>query len=218
MDPLDGEQIEGIDLMIADETRRILTEWLAVGAEATVEDAQQLIDREALRLQQLTEDASPAFETQAIEEWQQRNPGERPNYDSTMVAKATAWRAAREMVLTEELYTQVTPEIAARRAEFDQWAQNEIEQSWETARQAHDPDRWKTLNVRPRPVATRIVERVWLEKPGWFRSLAQALVAQRIEDNQQVPMTAFDPVADELEAMIAAEMQANPPADPNMPF
>ncbi len=39
------------------------------------------------------------------------------------------------------------------------------------------------------PAAERVVERVWLAKGPRFRSLARALVAQRIEDDQPVPMT-----------------------------
>lgn len=210
------EQVEGIDLMIEDETRRILLEW--IGLNGRSEEGQAAIEREALRLQQLTETASVGLEKQAQKEWAQRNPGKTPTYWDVVRAKETAWRAAREMILEQELYPQVTPElieaIEAAEAELD----NAVRESEDQARISRDPDRWKSMNVRHRPVATRIVERVWLEKPAWFHRLATALVAQRIEDNQVVPMTAYDPVADDLEEMIDEEMRANPPEDPNMPF
>jgi hypothetical protein len=208
------QQVEGIDVMIADETQRILVEWIGLDANEDLER----IDREALRLQQLTENASGPLEQQASEQWTRSNPGKTPTYQDVVQAKETAWRAAREMVLSQELYPQVTPEIIARRADFEAQADEWISREQDSARAAHDPDRWKSLNVRPRPVADRIVHRVWLERPAWFRQLAKALVAQRIEDNQPVPMTAFDPIADELAAMIDEEIRRNPPADPNMPF
>lgn len=210
------EAVEGIDVTIAGETRRILAEWIGVSLTSTEGLAQ--IDREALRLQGLTEAASVPLEQQATEEWAQANPGKTPTYWDVVRAKETAWRAAREMVLTQDLYSQVTPEVIAKVRETENWLDNAVQESETQARRAHDPNRWKSLNVKDRPVATKIVHRVWLEKPAWFRQLAKALVAQRIEDNQPVPMTAFDPVAGELEEMIVEEMRLNPSADPNTPF
>ncbi|ETT23465.1 hypothetical protein RAJCM14343_0438 [Rhodococcus aetherivorans] len=200
-------QVEGIDLTIAAETRRILVEWL--GIDPATE--QEQIDREALRLQQMTEDAAEQFE-------QATPPAPDATYQDAVRAKETAWRAAREMVLEGELYPQVTPEIREARERFEEWTEQEAEKDWEAARTAQDPDRWRTQNVRPNPTAVRVVERVWLAKPAWFRALAQALIAQRIEDNQPVPMTSRDPIADELAAMIEDEMRRNPPQDPDLPF
>lgn len=216
MAPMDAESIEGIDVTIAAETRRILSEW--IGVSLTSAEGLAQIDREARRLQGLTEAASKPLEQQAIAEWAQANPGKTPTYWDAVTTKETAWRAAREMVLTQDLYSQVTPELIAEIRESENWLDNAVRESEDQARRAHDPDRWKSLNVKHRPVAVRIVHRVWLEKPAWFHQLATALVGQRIEDDQPVPMTAFDPVADELEAMIEEEMRRNPPADPNMPF
>ncbi|MCD2114023.1 hypothetical protein LQ384_23185 [Rhodococcus rhodochrous] len=200
-------QVEGIDLTIAAETRRILVEWL--GVDPATE--QERIDREALRLQQLTEDAAEQFE--------QANPTV-PDamYQDAVRAKETAWRAAREMVLENELYPQVTPEMQAAQEEFEAFLDQRIEQRWEAARTAQDPDRWRTRNVRPNPTAGRVAERVWVTKPGWFLSLAEALIAQRIEDNQPVPMTSRDRLADELTELIEDEMRRNPPQDPDLPF
>ncbi|BDB63461.1 hypothetical protein RDE2_52550 (plasmid) [Rhodococcus sp. RDE2] len=200
-------QVEGIDLTIAAETRRILVEWLGVDPATD----QERIDREALRLQQLTEDAAEQFE--------EANPTvPDATYQDAVQAKETAWRAAREMVLGNELYPQVTPEIREDWERFEQWAEQEAEKDWEAARVAQDPDRWRTQNVRPNPTAVRVVERVWLEKPAWFRALAQALIAQRIEDNQPVPATSRDRLADELTELIEDEMRRNPPEDPDLPF
>ncbi|MEF9411339.1 hypothetical protein V4F30_21820 [Rhodococcus sp. IITD102] len=200
-------QVEGIDLRIAAETRRILVEWL--GLDPATE--QERIDREALRLQQMTEDAAEQFE-------QAHPAAPDATYWNVVQAKETAWRAAREMVLATELYPQVTPEMRESWERFEEWADQEIEKDWEAARAAQDPERWRTRNVRPNPTAVRVVERVWLAKPGWFRTLAKALIAQRIEDNQPVPMTSRDPLADELAALIEDEMRRNPPEDPDLPF
>ena len=216
MTPMDEEAVEGIDVTIAAETRRILSEW--IGVSLTSAEGLAQIDREARRLQGLTEAASKPLEQQAIAEWAQANPGKTPTYWDAVTTKETAWRAAREMVLTQELYSQVTPELIAQIRETENWLDSQIQDRQDQARRAHDPDRWKSRNVKHRPVATRIVERVWLEKPAWFHRLATALITQRIEDDQPVPMTAFDPIAAELEDMIDEEIRRNPPADPNIPF
>ena len=200
-------QVEGIDLTIAAETRRILVEWL--GVDPATE--QERIDRQALRLQQLTEDAAEQFE-------QANPPAPDATYQDAVRAKETAWRAAREMVLENELYPQVTPEIRQDWEQFEQWAEQEAEKDWEAARVAQDPDRWRTQNVRPNPTAVRVVERVGLAKPAWFRALAQALIAQRIEDNQPVPATSRDRLTEELTELIEDEMRRNPPEDPDLPF
>jgi len=200
-------QVEGIDLTIAAETRRILAEWL--GVDPATE--QERIDREALRLQQLTEDAAEQFE-------QANPPASDATYQDAVQAKETAWRAAREMVLENELYPQVTPEIRKDWERFEEWAEQELDKDWEKARTAQDPDRWRTRKVRPNPTAGRVVERVWVSKPGWFLSLAEALIAQRIEDNQPVPMTSRDRLVEELTELIEDEMRRNPPEDPDLPF
>ena len=201
------EQIEGIDLTIAAETRRILVEWLGIDPTTAPEQ----IDREALRLQQMTEDAAEQFEKAAP-------TAPNATYQTAVQTKETAWRAAREMVLTNELYSQVTPEMQAAQQEFEALLDQKIEERWENSRTAQDPQRWRTRNVRPNPTAGRVVERVWVSKPGRFLSLAEALIAQRIEDNQPVPMTSRDPLAGELAAMIEDEMRRNPTEDPDMPF
>lgn len=200
-------QVEGIDLTIAAETRRILVEWL--GVDPVTE--QERIDREALRLQQLTEDAAEQF-------GQANPPAPDATYQDAVQAKETAWRAAREMVLENELYPQVTPEIRKDWERFEEWAEQELDKDWEKARTAQDPDRWRTRKVRPNPTAGRVVERVWVSKPGWFLSLAEALIAQRIEDNQPVPMTSRDRLVEELTELIEDEMRRNPPEDPDLPF
>ena len=53
---------------------------------------------------------------------------------------------------------------------------------------------------------------------GPVSGAAQALIAQRIEDDQPVPHTPANPLTSELEAMIEAELAANPPQDPELPF
>jgi hypothetical protein len=159
----------------------------------------------------MTEDTAQQFE-------QANPPAPDARYQDAVRAKETAWRAAREMVLENELYPQVTPEIREDWERFERWAEQEIEKDWEAARTAQDPDRWRTRNVRPNPIAVRVVERVWLDRPGWFRTLAKSLIAQRIEDNQPVPATSRDRLADELAELIEDEMRRNPPKDPDLPF
>lgn len=212
------ERVEGVDWTIAAETARILGEWVGFDPGLTVAQRQEVIDREAVRLHELTEQAAEGFAAQSHAQWEAAHPGRVPGHADTVATRETAWRAAREMVLATELYPRVTPRIR------DDWAATLTEldaathERMEAARLARDPERWKRGDVAAMPVATRIVERVWLEKPGAFLSLAEALITQRIEDDQPVPHTPASPLVSELEAMIEAELAANPPQDPDLPF
>lgn len=213
---VDRDQIEGIDPQIASETHRILTEWVGLDPALSPSEKQDQIDREALRLQQMTEDAAEAFEHQALQEW--TPPGQTPSFRTKIQARESAWRQAREMVLAQELYSLVTPEMKQEKQTYLAALEQQIQQEYDRALKAREPDRWKTQNVQPNPVAARVVDRVWMHKPGAFKALAEALIAQRIEDNQPVPATPHDPLADELEEMILTELQANPPENPDLPF
>lgn len=201
---LDRELVEGIDQVIMDETRRILTEWLGVD----LRDRDQ-IEREALRLQQLTEDSARLFEERALAEW--TRPGQSPDFGTKVQARETAWRAAREMVLTEELYTQVTSETLRRREADDAHLDELTAREHERARLAGEKDRWKTDNVTPNPEARRIVEQIWRDRQAVFRFLAESLVSQRIEDGEAMPTAADDPAAVEVEAMVLDHLRLNPP-------
>ncbi|MBM4495095.1 hypothetical protein GS436_24350, partial [Rhodococcus hoagii] len=108
MAPQDEEfltQVEGIDLFIAEETRRILTEWVGIDPELTPEAAQEQIIGGAAA-QKLTEEAAEDFERATP-------PTTDSTYWDAVQTKESAWRAARETVLEQELYPQVTPEMRA---------------------------------------------------------------------------------------------------------
>ena len=177
-----------------------------------------MIDREAVRLQELTEQAAEGFAAQSHAQWEAANPGRAPSHADTVATRETAWRAAREMVLASQLYPRVTPQMREEWARPRPHSTKRPTSRWRRRRSARDPDRWRRRDVAAMPVATRIVERVWLDESGPFRALAQALIAQRIEDGQPVPHTPANPLASELEAMIEAELAANPPQDPEVPF
>ncbi|NKR30318.1 hypothetical protein GS538_09860 [Rhodococcus hoagii] len=49
---------------------------------------------------------------------------------------------------------------------------------------------------------------------GRFTLLAQSLIQQRLEDNEPTPVNAVDPLADQLGAIIAAEIEAHPTQTP----
>lgn len=204
-------QVEEIDVWIVEETRRILLEWVGMDPALTPDEQQEEIDREARRLQKLTADAADEFERATP-----LSPD--PTYWETVSTTTSAWQTAREIVLEQELYPRVTPQMIAERAAFDAQIEREIEIQQDSAREARDPDRWRIQNVRPMQAAVRVVERVWLEKSAWFLSLAEALIAQRIEDNQPVPMTAYDPIVDELTELIDDEIRRTPPTDLDLPF
>ncbi|WP_041452413.1 hypothetical protein [Hoyosella subflava] len=213
---VDRELVEGIDQQIVSETQRILTEWVGLGPGLSLAEKQDQIEREALRLQQMTEAAAEMFEAQALKEW--TPPGQTPSFRTKVQARESAWRQAREMVLAEELYSQVTPDMKQEKEAYIAGLDQQIQQEYDRAMLARESDRWKTQNVKPNTVAVRVVDRVWMHKSGAFKALAESLIAQRIEDNQPVPATPHDQLAEDLEAMILDELQANPPDDPQLPF
>ncbi|MGY5036522.1 hypothetical protein ACWC9U_38240, partial [Streptomyces sp. 900116325] len=152
-------------MWIVEETRRILLEWVGMDPALTPDEQQEEIDREARRLQKLTADAADEFE-------RAMSLSPDATYWEMVQTTASAWQTAREIVLEQELYPRVTPQMSAERAAFDAQIEREIEMQHDAAREARDPDRWRIQNVRPMRAAERVVERVWPEKQAWFRSLA----------------------------------------------
>ena len=219
-EPPTPEAIEAVDLTIAAETQRILAEWIGFDPALSPPHRQTVVDREAVRLHELTEQAAEAYQAQGYQEWARRTTSDREPDPATAAAiRETAWRAARETVLAAELYSRVSQQAAREHAEIEARLATQARRRHETARRAADPHRWTRIgDVTPLPVAERIVERIWLERPGPFRALAQALITQRIEDGVPVPATAADPLVLDLEAMIDDELATNPPPDPTVPF
>ena len=212
------ELLDGVDPEILAETRRILGEWVGFDPAMPIAERDSVTEAEAVRLNGLTQQASEAFAEQSLREWEQQHPGQRAGHLESARARETGWRAAREMVLAQQLYPRVTSQTTREVEEADALLLTQVRTEREAARTAQDPDRWRRREVVPMPLASRIVERVWLDRPGPFRMLAQALITQRIQDGQPVPQTAADPLVANLEQMVTDELQDNPPADPHVPF
>ncbi|NKS85617.1 hypothetical protein GS894_23755 [Rhodococcus hoagii] len=208
-------QQENVDLRIRDEVRRIWGEWVGMDPQLSPEQRAERIEQEAARLTQMVEETvGESGHGFLLDQWRAEHPGVTPDYETVVSLMGAAWESARSKVLSEELYPQVTEEVYQRVTATDELIEQERQQRIESARQEQDPERWKTLNVEVSPLAETIVSRVWMGESGRFTLLAQSLIQQRLEDNVPTPVNAVDPLADELGAMIAAEIEAHPTQTP----
>ncbi|MFI5436201.1 hypothetical protein ACHMZP_30850 [Rhodococcus baikonurensis] len=187
-----------IDETIFDETWRVLSQWLAMDKNAS--DEVLAMGRESERLQRLTDTATESLEQQMNEQWSQSNPVKTPTDLDLAQMKEAASTAAVDMVLDQELYPQVTPQIVAeieRLAIKDDMA---ISVEVDRARQADPWSRYPRI-----PDAVKIVRRELLKKPAPFQHAAKALITQRAAGNR--PTSESGPVAAEPAAMIAAAIR-----------
>lgn len=208
-------QQENVDLRIRDEVRRIWGEWVGMDPQLSPEQRAERIEQEAARLTQMVEETvGESGHGFLLDQWRAEHPGVTPDYETVVSLMGAAWESARSKVLSEELYPQVTEEVYQRVTATDELIEQERQQRITSARQEQDPARWKTLNVEVSPLAETIVSRVWMGESGRFTLLAQSLIQQRLEDNEPTPVNAVDPLADELGAMIAAEIEAHPTQTP----
>ncbi|NKR53053.1 hypothetical protein GS481_02635 [Rhodococcus hoagii] len=208
-------QQENVDLRIRDEVRRIWGEWVGMDPQLTPEQREERIEQEAARLTQMVEETvGESGQGFLLDQWRAEHPGVTPDYETVASLMAAAWTSARSKVLSEELYSQVTEEVYQRVTETDEVIEQERQQRIDAARESRDPDRWKSLNVEVSPLAETIVNRVWMGESGRFTVLAQSLIQQRLEDNELTPVNAVDPLADELAALVAAEIEAHPTQTP----
>lgn len=208
-------QQENVDLRIRDEVRRIWGEWVGMDPQLSPEQRADRIEQEAARLTQMVEETvGESGHGFLLDQWRAEHPGVTPDYETVVSLMGAAWESARSKVLSEELYPQVTEEVYQRVTATDELIEQERQQRIESARQEQDPERWKTLNVEVSPLAETIVNRVWMGESGRFTLLAQSLIQQRLEDNEPTPVNAVDPLADQLGAIIAAEIEAHPTQTP----
>ncbi|WP_083291436.1 hypothetical protein [Rhodococcus sp. 1139] len=118
--------------------------------------------------------------------------------------KEGASTAAVDMVLDQELYPQVTPQLVAQIEQLAIKDDREISAELDRVRQADPWSRYPRI-----PDAVKIVRRELLKKPAPFQQAARALTTQRAEGNQPAP--ASGPVAGELVAMIDAAIRCREP-------
>jgi len=204
------DEARAIDPIVRTEVARIWREWIGMDPDLSVEEREAQIDAEALRLtsmvDQIVGDSPHGF---LAEQWRQERPGQEPDFPTTVALIETARRSAREKVLEQELYPQLTATAAAQTeqelAEISAAAAAEARR----LREARDPNRWRRSMVEVSELAERIVSRVWGTAGTFeFQMLALSLVQQRLEDNEPTPTTSADPVREELEAMIDEQMRS----------
>lgn len=206
---------ENVDLVIRDEVRRIWGEWVGMDPQLDQTERDQRIEQEAARLTQMVEEAvGDSGHGFLLDRWRAENPGVTPDYQTVASLMGTAWVSARSKVLAEELYPQVTEEVYQRVTAADEMIEQQRQETIDQQRTSRNPDRWKDLSVQISSLAETIVDRVWMGQTGRFTLLAQALIQQRLEDDQPTPTNAMDPLADELAAQIAAVIGPNPSQTP----
>lgn len=187
---------------IFDETWRVLSQWLAMDKNAS--DEVLAMGRESERLQRLTDTATESLEQRLNEQWSQSNPGKTPTGLDLAHMKEAASTVAVGMVLDQELYPQVTPQIVAEIERLAIKDDKEISAELDRARQADPWSRYPRI-----PDAVKIVRRELLKKPAPFQQAARALITQCAEGNQPTPESG--PVADELAEMIDAAIRRREP-------
>ncbi|KAF0966411.1 hypothetical protein [Rhodococcus sp. T7] len=196
------------DPTIRAEVERIWREHLGVDPGATQAELTAQFDEEAQRLTELVLQRVGVGQGYLVRNWKAEHPGQDPDVMMTHQLIAKAEHDSREAVLAEELYSQV-PEISeeqiARELEIEQRIEAEIAQR----RQSRDPDRWRSGMVEVPDLARRVVRRVWPSEAMTFRTYAESLIAQKMEDNERTPLTAADPLADELAQMIDEQIKAS---------
>ncbi|BAH56141.1 hypothetical protein [Rhodococcus opacus] len=196
------------DPTIRAEVERIWREHLGVDPGATETQLTAQFDEEAARLSELVLQRVGGGQGYLVRNWKAEHPGQDPDVMTTHQLIAQAEHDSREAVLTEELYSQV-PEISEEQIARELKIEQRIEAEIAAKRQARDPDRWRTSMVEIPPLAWQVVDRVWPSEPDAFQGYAAALIAQKMEDNETTPLTAADPLADELAQMIDEQIKAS---------
>ncbi|MHA4855104.1 hypothetical protein L1080_037210 [Rhodococcus sp. MSC1_016] len=196
------------DPTIRAEVERIWREHLGVDPAATETELAAQFDEEAARLSELVLQRVGGGQGYLMRNWKAEHPGQDPDVMTTHQLIAQAEHNSREAVLTEELYSQV-PEISEEQIARELKIEERIEAEIAARRQARDPDRWRTGMVEVPDLARQVVRRVWPSEAMTFRTYAESLIAQRMEDNVKTPLTAADPLADELAQMIDEQIKAS---------
>jgi len=202
-----------IDPSVRAEVRRIYLEWMGLPDLSEIEQT-AVIDAEAARLTGLVNEAlGDSAHGYQLQRWRQEHPGQTPDHETVVSLMQTERHTARQKVLEEELYPQLTEEILEQRQLENEKLSELTEQRISDRRAAKDPERWRTGLVAPSELAEQIVARLWgLGRTMPFLELAVSLVAQRLEDGLPIPVTTLDPLFDELDQIVTAEADRDPAA------
>lgn len=128
-----------------------------------------------------------------------RQTGEQPDFLTTVGLMNNGRMQARQIALSEELFSLVAPEDDESEPELtfeetrelrDRQTQDAAQQLAQT-RAAHqgDPDRWTNpLHCNePEPQIEELADQMWADRTAWFRVLAARLLQVRSEDAMTVP-------------------------------
>ncbi|WP_194829211.1 hypothetical protein [Nocardia sp. XZ_19_231] len=206
-----------IDPEIRAEVSRIRREWIGMDPQQTPVERERQIDEESAHLTalvaEITDQSAHGF---LVDQWRADHPGSDPDQTTVLALMTTAQRSARQQVLEEHLYSQLTPEILEQRRSETAELVGAVAAEIESARTAADPDRWRRRMVQPTELAEQIVTAAWgLSRSMDFTILALALIQQRLDDNAPTPISSVDPLVDDLTDLIEAQLDQE--AEPSTP-
>lgn len=152
-----------------------------IGLPATWSPGQQqaFLDQQTTRLSTLVAQLAAELGEAATASWTQR-AGHAPDYPTTAGLLNAALVQAREVVLTEELYSQIPPEPEPTDELPASDSPDEVD--W------GNPHRWRTpRRSEPTDQVTALVARLWPDRSDWFTIKAEYLLQTRSEDGQPLP-------------------------------
>lgn len=182
--------------------------YLQLPAEWTDQEQQHYLAQEAERLSRMVAELADQLADQSVTQWT-RSHGHHPDYLTKVGLINSARIAAREQILTSELYEQIPPGVDEtdedRDAIREEPAPVHDEIPWD--RRWTDPD-WRS---EPSEATETLIEQIWPE-PRFsmlFRIKAGYLLASREEDGLAIPTTSDSTLAQELAAMIYHDLRSD---------
>lgn len=181
----------------------VYSQHLELPPEWTPEQSATVLEDEASRISQQIAQLADQMGAQSVAEWTQRT-GQHPDYTTKVGLLNTAMLAAKEIVLSNELY-ELIPE-----------PQDPSDETAETApdldrRQVPWDQRWTRTQYRsdPSDQIEDLVAQIWPDPvfSAVFRIKAGYLLAARAEDHLPLPAHHEDPLAEELATLVYNDLR-----------
>ncbi len=182
------------------EVDKVYSQYLQLPQDWTLSRRIEFLDQEAERLSRLVAETAAQMGQQAIELWARRH-GMQPDYMTHVGLLNSSTGSAKELVLQQELYSQIpeTPEEEETPEDPEPLHEVPADQRWSSTQFAIDPS----------PELEALVERVWPE-PEFsvtFQIKAGYLLAARDEQRQVQPQDQDDPLAAQLAQLVYADLR-----------
>lgn len=182
------------------EVDKVYSQYLQLPQDWTLSRRIEFLDQEAERLSRLVAETAAQMGQQAIELWARRH-GMQPDYMTHVGLLNSSTSSAKELVLQQELYSQI-PEAIEQEAQ-----EEDLEPLLEVAQEL----RWSSTQhaIDPSPELEALVERVWPE-PDFsvtFQIKAGYLLAARDAQGQVQPQDQDDPLAAQLAQLVYDDLR-----------